>query len=236
MIFKNGLKLFGLSIVANVMCFILIISFSVLSTALFTDKIGYTMYGTVTEGEEIKQLYTYYYEDGDDTQKEIYKDKGYNLTEFSIRSVVPKGTRIFWHIVSQVFCFIIMFTFIYNILAKQGNKDSNLVNYKSQKEDKLKGLKIGLIAVAPSFVMLLYAAISKKVTIAMFAFLNSYLYDLISIICGGAKSFAELQIWQTLLLFILLVIIPLVSWGSYLLGYKSISISEKIIYKNKKEV
>ncbi len=236
MIFKKGLKLFGLSIVANVMCFILIISFSVLSTALFTEKIGYTMYGATAESEELKELYTYYFEDGDDTQKEKYEQKGYSLTEVTLRSQVSKTNKVVWSLVSQIFCLIMMISFIYNQLWQLGSKESNLVKFKSLKEDKLKGLKIGAIASAPSVIFLIFSVISKKVNIALFAFLNAYLYDLISLIANGAKSFGALDIWQILLLFVILLIFPATAYGSYLLGYKQFSISEKIIYKKNKEV
>ncbi len=236
MIFKKGLKLFGISVVANVMCFILIISFSVISTALFTEKIGYTMYGATAEGEELKELYTYYFEDGDDTQKEKYEQKGYSLTEITLRSQVSKTNKVVWSLVSQIFCLVMMISFIYNQLWQLGSKDSNLVKFKSLKEDKLKGLKIGLIASAPSFIFFVFSVISKKVNIALFAFLNAYLYDFISLIANGAKTFDALSIWQILLIFVILLIFPAAAYGSYLLGYKQFSISEKLVYKKNKEV
>ena len=44
-ILKDGGKLFLKTIVVNIMCFFLVISFSVLTTAAFSKNIGYTAYG-----------------------------------------------------------------------------------------------------------------------------------------------------------------------------------------------
>ena len=74
---KLGLKQFLRLILINVMCFFVVISFSVLSTAAFTKNIGYTAYGTSSESSEPEELYTYYYADGEDTKKQEYTDRGY---------------------------------------------------------------------------------------------------------------------------------------------------------------
>ena len=62
---KKSFKLYGLMIVASFMCFILVMSFNVMGTVFFTNEIGYTMYGSEKEGEELKELYVHYYEDGE---------------------------------------------------------------------------------------------------------------------------------------------------------------------------
>ena len=129
-----------------------------------------------------------------------------------------------------------MVSFIYNQLWQLGSRESNLVKFKSIKKDKLKGLKIGLIASIPSYIFFVFAIINGKVNVALFAFLNAYLYDLISIIRGSVVTFGALAFWQVLLLGVILLIFPATAWGSYLLGYNQFSISEKIVYKKNKEV
>ena len=44
--FKTGAKLFLKLIVVNIMCFFVVMSFSVLATAAFTKNVGYKAYGT----------------------------------------------------------------------------------------------------------------------------------------------------------------------------------------------
>ena len=85
---KLGLKQFLRLILINVMCFFVVISFSVLSTAAFTKNIGYTAYGTSSESSEPEELYTYYYADGEDTKKQEYTDRGYTVSESKIRSTL----------------------------------------------------------------------------------------------------------------------------------------------------
>ena len=93
---KLGLKQFLRLILINVMCFFVVISFSVLSTAVFTKNIGYTAYGTSSESSEPEELYTYYYADGEDTKKQEYTDRGYTVSESKIRSTLSgTGMRFF---------------------------------------------------------------------------------------------------------------------------------------------
>ena len=67
--FKTGAKLFLKLIVVNIMCFFVVMSFSVLSTAAFTKNVGYKAYGTSSDSSEPQELYTHYYADGEDTKK-----------------------------------------------------------------------------------------------------------------------------------------------------------------------
>ena len=74
--FKTGAKLFLKLIVVNIMCFFVVMSFSVLSTAAFTKNVGYKAYGTSSDSSEPQELYTYYYAEGEDTKKAEYEGQG----------------------------------------------------------------------------------------------------------------------------------------------------------------
>ena len=113
-IFKNGATLFLKTIVINIMCFFIVISFSVLATAAFTKNIGYTAYGTSSTQSEQTELYTYYYDDGDDTQKAEYEEEGYTVSTSPIRSEISSaGTAVFLT-VSQIFCILILIAFLHS--------------------------------------------------------------------------------------------------------------------------
>lgn len=233
---KDGLKLFLKIIIVNIMCFFVVMSFNVLITAVATKNIGYTAFGTTSDSSEVSELYTYYYEDGEDTKKTEYTEQGYNVTERSIRSKMSAGGNAAFLIISQIFCIMILFSFIYPNIWHIGTADSNLVRFKHKAEDKLKGVKIGLIAVIPFYLFLIFVAAAKFVLpsfpMVLYKFLNSAFYSFIDILCGASTA-GELAVWRLVLLFVLPVIIPVISGTAYLLGYKNISLGEKFIYKKK---
>lgn len=238
-IITKGLKLFGLSIIANIMCIILIMSFSVLATGLFTETIGYTVYGIKEGDTEQTELYTHYNADGEDTKKAEFEEQGYKLSEMSIRSEPSKASMAVWNVITQLFCLMLMISFIYNELWKIGSKDSNLVKFKAEKEDKLKGLKAGLVASAPAYILLIALAvlkggITKNIPVAIFTFLNAYMHTSLDLIAADVLVFGDLAVWQLLLFAVCISVLPVTAWLSYLLGYKNFSIGEKLVYKKQK--
>lgn len=230
--------LFLRMIIVNIMCFFIVISFSVLATAAFTKNIGYKAYGTTSDSSESTELYTYYYADGDDTQKSTFEEQGYKVVTSSIRSGLSKSGNAVFLTVSQIFCLLLTIAFIYPNLWQSGTRDSNLVKFKHKQEDKLKGFKIGLIAAIPFFLFwaFLLAArlgLSPNFPPALYKFLNASFYSVIQLAVGGAVKAGELAVWRILILLLPVAALPLIGWISYLLGYKNISIGEKLVYKKK---
>lgn len=215
----------------------MVISLSVLATAAFSENIGYIAYGVSSESEESEELYRHYYKDGEDTKKAQYEDNGYTVTESKIRSEISKTGNAVFLTVSAIFCLVLTVSFVYPKLWQMGTKDSNLVQFKHKKEDKLKGLKCGIIAIIPSVILLIvFAFIIPETQTTLYKFLNCSSYTFIDWIVGSAKTFKELSIIKILGLLILNAVIPLSAFSGYLLGYKNISLSEKFIYKKNKEV
>lgn len=237
-ILKGGGKLFLKTVVVNIMCFFIVISFSVLTTAAFTKNIGYKAYGTMSDSSEQTELYTYYYEDGDDTQKSAYEEEGYTVSTVNIRSEISRSGKTCFLIISEVFCFLLFCGIIYPRIWQNGTNDSNLVRFKHKNEDKFKGFKIGAVAAVPNYLLLIFLVIAKlgafpNFPMALYKFLNSSVYSFIEIISGRAITVSELAVWRLALLFILPLLIPVIAGISYILGYKNISVGEKLIYKNK---
>lgn len=238
-ILKCAVSLFGKLIMVNIMCFFLVISLSVLSTAVFTQNIGYTAYGTLEGSDESVKLYEHYTADGEDTLRADYEAKGYTITESKLRSEISGVGNAVFLTVSQLCCFMLLASFIYPKLWEMGTKDSNLVHFKHKNEDVFKGLKAGLAAVVPSVAVLLFLAvtsggISSKFPIVIYKFANSSFYTFIHLIVGKATVFGELSFVSFILLFIISAIVPLISFIAYYLGYKNISVGEKFIYKKNK--
>lgn len=238
-ILKCSASLFGKLIIVNIMSFFLVISLSVLATAAFTQNIGYTAYGTLEGSSESVKLYDHYNADGEDTLRADYEAKGYTVTESKLRSEISATGNIVFLAVSQLCCFMLLASFIYPKLWDMGTKDSNLVHFKHKNEDTLKGLKAGLIAIIPSAAVLLFLAftssgISSKLPTVLYKFANSSLYTAVHLIVGNATTFGELSPLSFVWLFLLLAVVPLISFAAYFLGYRNISLGEKFIYKKSK--
>lgn len=233
---KNSASLFGRTIIIDIMCFFLVISLSVLITAAFSENIGYKAVGTSSENTEGTVLYEHYYKDGDDLKRAEYEENGYTITESKIRSEVSKTGNVFFRVLTGIFCTILLICFIYPKFWEMGTKDSNLVHFKHKKEDKLKGLKAGLIAIIPSLIVLIiFAFVLPNTQTALYKFLNCSVFAFAELIIGSSQTFKDINILQFLGLALLKALIPLTAYAAYLLGYKNISLGEKFIYKKTKE-
>ena len=239
-ILLKSLKLYGKCIVGSIMCFILVITLNVIGNALFTDSVGYTMWGAPEGQEKMEILYEHKYSDVEDLKEKEFIDKGYTLNKVTILSEMKISTKITWFVVCEIFLIFMMGVFVYNDMWKLGYKDSNLVRIGAKPEDKVKGLKIGLITMIPSFILLTVLAIgsqsfAKDVSVASYAFVNPHLYDAAILLTPSHNGgvFSDLNVWHFIVNYALLFIIPLIAFGAYIIGYKSILVSEKLIYKKK---
>lgn len=237
-IFSVGSKILLKLLVVVVLDFFLCISISVLCIGGFTENIGYEAFGYVNEGDESEHLYTYYTADGEDTKKAEYEEQGYKIVTNNIRSELSgKGQAIFLS-VTQLFCLMVLIPFVYSPVYELGFKESNLVRFKHAEEDLLRGLKIGLVAdilFIASYVGLVISALgaAPNMPVSLYKLCNSYCYSIIEVIGGNGKV-GELSPIQLVLLALPLLVVPIVAAVGYILGYKGISISEKLIYKKNK--
>lgn len=228
---KGGAALFLKILVVMLMTFFLSMSTSILCVAGFTDVIGYTVYGAKEEDESATELYTYYYADGEDTKEDEYVENGYKITNrIKIRSDLKGTGKIIYSVGTQSIVVIILFAFIYSQLWKKGNKDFQNVKLGRVTEDKLRGLKIGLIASLPQLISFFCLFIPKFKT-AFYKIANYHFFITNDAIIGDVKLAGDLQITKFLLLFLPIIVVPVLSTVSYIIGYKDINISEKIIYK-----
>lgn len=225
--------MFGRQIIVTVMNIFVCVSLMVLATAAFTQVNGYDAVVYEEDGKTEVERYTYLEADGEDTKKADYEEKGYIVTTNETRTPMSKTGQRIYYIVTQIIAILLMTGFIYPNLWSLGAKDSNLVRFKHKKEDKLRGLKIGAVATIPPLVLMLVIFVfgRKLFNVALFSLLFANFYSLIGVIAGSAYMLSELAVWQMVLMVLLLAIVPLISFGAYLLGYKDISLGEKIVYK-----
>ncbi|NLN81236.1 MAG: hypothetical protein GX136_01625 [Clostridiales bacterium] len=161
-----------------------------------------------------------------------------NQYKQSIRSEMPAGAESALVIISQTFMLILLVAMVYSKLWERGDKDNNRVNFNRMPEDKLRGLKVGLMAAIPSFAFYLLLVVSKLGLItdkyfALYRFLNISFMPIINRLAGAGVSSSRDVSWVSFLVILLtLSVVPLAAHLAYILGYKQISISEKIIYVN----
>ena len=233
---KSASKVFLKTVAVTVLGFFVAISFMVMCTGFGTENIGYTVYGATENDDELKELYTHYFSDGEDEREEEFKNAGYAMQKVSVRSELSGGVKALLLILTQVFNLAILIGFIYYYMWELGSKDYNLIKFGHTKTDNLKGIKIGLMASVPNIIFFALLVIFKNgfmsgFNMPYYKFIVSYLYSFVELIIGGVKTASELNLTQIIGLGALLLVVPIITEIAYLLGVKGISVGEKLIYK-----
>ena len=236
-IILKSLKLFLITFLSGIMCFFLVTSLNFMKVGLFSENIGYDMYGATEEDPDMKHLYTYYFEDGDDEKYKEYEEQGYKLSGVSIYSEINPTANITLSIISQVICLVVTTLFVYNTMWKTGNRDKESERLHGLKVNKAKGLYCGILAILPMLLALTFAIVTKNsicanVSTSLYALLNGYAFEILTAVNKSARVFSDIGIWQILTYYGVLLIFPIVSSISYFIGFKDIVIMEKLIYKN----
>lgn len=219
--------------VAALITFFVYLSVSVVATGAFTKVNGYTAYNT-DSGE---LLYHYYYSEGEDNKLAEFEAQGIKVSTVPLRSEVSGGAKIFTDVTGQAIGGLVLIGFIYSAVYKLGDSDANLAQFNHKELDKLRGLKIGFLAVIPSFVAWLVAAIAKLGVIsgswyALFRFMSYQTFTLINAIFGQKTSTTDIISWGQLLIGLTVLLIPpIISQICYMMGYKRINLTSKLFVK-----
>ncbi|MBE6749712.1 MAG: hypothetical protein E7560_00920 [Ruminococcaceae bacterium] len=237
---KSSAKLFLRVFVINILCLILVISTNVITTGFFTENIGYTVYGAKDGAEQAEVLYEHKFADGEDLKFEEYEKAGYILTKVNNRSEVSKQGKSIFLIVTQVMTLVLFINFVFSHIWERGNKDSNLAAFGHIKGDKLLGFKTGLAAIIPYAIFYLILSlnvsnIGAKFPLFIIKFLSAAFYSIYELIFDGLMLFGELKVLQIVSMFATLLIVPIITGLAYYLGYKDISIAQKLMYKKERK-
>ena len=241
---KQGASIVSKGIVTvlmiNLLTLILLFSLTTLAIGMGTETIGYVAY-SVDEEENVEELYTHYYKDGDDTKLKEYEDKGIEVKTQTFRSTVSKGISYTLDIVAGVLGFIMLFAFVYNLFWTRGDKDANLATYGHIALDKYRGVKLGLLITLPfafSYLLLvvdkIFSLFSSSLYLFIYRIVNYNMYPIIEFATRGAENAQGVPTWALLLLLVTLIPIPAISALGYYCGIKGISIKDKIVYKKDK--
>ena len=152
--------------------------------------------------------------------------------------MIPINTQLSWVApIMQVILILMFTTSMYIPFWEYGDKDANLVAFNRKEKDILSGAKIAILAITPSLIasifLLLYKLGVQSWTLLVYRIVNvQFIYILDSLISID-------NITNTSWVFVIVcMLLPLytviVAEIAYILGYKQISIKEKLIYKSKK--
>ncbi len=219
--------------ISAIITFFVYLSLTVVATGAFTTVVGYTAYSA----DKNEVLYHYYYTDGEDTKRVEFEAEGIEVSTVPLRSEVSGGGKIFTDVTGQLIGGLVTIAFIYSSLYKLGDSDANLVNFNHKEPDKIRGLKIGLLAVVPSFIAWLVAVVAKFGVISgtwysLFRFMSYQTFMLINAVFGQKTNSTDGISWLQLFLGLtVLVFPPVIAQISYTLGFKRINLFSKFIYK-----
>ncbi len=219
--------------IAALITFFVYTSLIVVGTGAFTTVVGYMAYNTQT-GE---MLYNYYYSEGEDIKKAEYEAQGIEVSTMSLRSELSGGAKVFTDVLGQVIGGVVTVAFINSLLYKTGDRDANLVAFGHKQQDKIRGLKIGLLMIIPSFAAWLIAVVAKLGVIgsnwySLFRFMSYQTFMLVNAIFGYKTASTDGISWVQLFLGLTIIVIPpIIAQISYTLGYKRIALPSNLFYK-----
>ncbi len=232
------LKTFVSLCVAAIMCFFIYFSIQFAWGAFFTKNESYTVYETTESGENV-ELYTFDLAEGADSQFAALEEQGKTVVKVYNRTKLTKGQELSANLICFAFTFVTLMFLNYNRIWTLGANDNNKVKFGRAKEDKLKGLKIGLISSVPSFLLFVLAVFARvgalpQVFFSIYKLLNFHLFSINNMIFGATTTLSQIPFWSFAVALLPLFILPLICTVAYILGYKDISLIDKFVYKNKK--
>ena len=161
------------------------------------------------------------------------------MVTVSFGVIVSKVNWAFY-LLSQLFSLIILIVLLWQCLYIVGFRDSNMVRTGHQTEDLYKGFKVGAIAQAP-FIVFFIVSIIINLKFSYFRIINSAYWTFLTAVCGafdtekaanmGMREVGVLGIIGTVLI---LLIVPALTGGIYIMGYKGIDLFSKFVYKKRK--
>lgn len=227
-------KVFLRTILSTILCVFMFFSMSVLSLGILGKNVGYTIYETAENGEQIV-VEEHTYAPG---EKEIKKEDLPSGQYMEHIREVPDGVQTGVDIVVQIMMLFIVGAFPYGMLWSLGDRDANGVRFHRQKPQLWRGLLIGLLGNIPHFILYILLLLSKFGVVSpgylgIYRLLNIPLLPYINgILANSTTLTSDASVWQLLGILPVVLVIPAVCCVAYILGYKEISLRERATYAN----
>ncbi len=241
-------KVFLKTIFGGVLAIIVYFSMTMIFTGLGTHTIGEQVYQYDENSNPVLVETRYFDEESgaasqeagaavSDSSSEESEDGKFTV---SIRSEMDPIARFFYQLLTGLCMVLLLLSMPYSDLWTLGDKDNNNVTFGRLAEDKLRGLKIGLLAGIPGFVCYILLILSRFGVITggflrIYEWLNAPYILLIQGMTGNAGSTAEMAGWCLLPIALLTLLVPATCALGYYLGYREFSLSEKFLYSSGKK-
>ena len=154
---------------------------------------------------------------------------------------VPAGAQTAADVVVQLMMLTMVIAFPYGTMWTLGDKDANGVRFHRKKPQPYRGLIIGALGNIPYFLLYILLFLSKAGLITpaylgIYRLVNLPFLPYINAVVGTATSTTpEASVWQLLALLPVVLVIPATCYVAYLLGYKEISLRDRIVYAGKQK-
>ncbi len=232
-VWKTGLKVWLRLVLASILCFIVWLSIDAMGLSFMGEITGYEIYEYDANGKNPQLVVSHTYTDGEDREAQIELTENQVITK--LRSMSPRDKAIM-DVISSIFTWLIFGLFPYNILWNMGSHDDNYVQLGRMQKDEWFGLKVGLVASIPAAALYVLLAFGKfgafpSVILKWHRLINTPFIPFIDAVEMGAKTAAELSFGSLLAVGATLLFVPFVCWLGYYLGYRQISIRERLVYK-----
>lgn len=226
-------KIFLRVVLATVLGVFLHLVVSTLGLQWCTEEVGYRIY-ELTEDEKFVTVGEYYFADGAPETAELEHNQRSEAlyTEMSVQDKTAMNVILF------VLQMVLLTWFIYPNLWSQGDWDRNAVNFGRRAEDKLRGFKLGLLVAVPGILFYVVFAVGHWYGLNLFSAYNignMLFHGFFALVTGFAEGMNGITGGELALMALHLLFIPAICGVSYLLGYKQIFVSEKLIYKNRQK-
>lgn len=230
-----ALNLFGRIVICTVMCAFLYVTYEAVGTTAFGQEVGYTIY-TLDENGDNTEVHRVVYAEGDYTLLDELKLESNQRVQ--VEKKMSNGVAIAVDVFASACMLFILGVFPYNLLWEQGKLDENAFRHSKTKGDKLRGLKVGILASIPAFLLYVLLLLGKFVP-ALDGFIATYrgvswpfLPYINAIVGASTKSAADISAGKLIALAVTLLFVPAISGLAYLLGLRKYSLEEHITYEN----
>ena len=235
------------AVAAGILSIIIYVSLGVVFKTVAPNYVGYQPAIVDEEGHRVKDGGFIPFEDGEVSFPETDHDKGYGIT-------------VSQEMVSLIFMGTVFTLMIYSVMWAYGDHQRNSVSIGQTKHDKYEGVKVGALSSIVSILALAFTLISKL--LSCFTSINLMPLSLSCLSFSNFTFMPILKPFVTVpditifsrdpsidrMLFgcsdiswlgIAVMVVPiiykiLICHLAYNLGYRQISIKEKIVYKNNK--
>lgn len=225
----SAAKVVGMTLFACFISFFVYISFYVITRQIATEVTGYTIYEVTEQGVKDIETVTV-------LPSKIAQNQGYK----EVRSPMP-ATATAAMSVLQVICGVgIVFCTAGSVFAKDAARDRNDADFNNAPYNRLRGLKVGLLAAIPQvilYILLLVFKISGADAAKSYYWVYRWLVmcpvkPIIDVFTGNAATLDAAPMWSVVIQGVFILLFVAFCAVMYIVCYNEDSVVAKLLYKS----